>query len=202
MLAWVVIDRTHSRQTSPPSFFLGSHSRFGLTPPSSQKNSPLSFYALTRNSFCNPFVFKSMHVMGGCTPLPNLPTFEPSNVPTCFQAIPFLFKPLRTLLHLRKTQLFSFQGLPHSLREITRGGGCLWLTSSLLGSTFRRSNLSTFKRFNVFSLPRFSPSRRTVAFPQHDTARPLCSAPPGRTIEVHAGAKLASRPWPPRSFGR
>jgi hypothetical protein len=126
------------------------------------------------------------------------------DVPPCFRAIPFLFKPLRTLLRSRETQLFSFQSFPHSLRKTTRGGGCLWLTNPLLGSTFQRSNrrsrsardVPAFKLFNVFSLPRFSPSRRPVAFPQHRTSRPLCSAPGPRTIELHAKAKLASRPWP------
>src|SRR6266851_2932372 len=54
----------------------------------------LSFHALTSSPFCNPFVFKFMHVMGGCTP-PDLPTFEPSDVPTCFRTIPCRFK----LLH-------------------------------------------------------------------------------------------------------
>ncbi len=36
-----------------------------LTPPASQKKSPLSFHALTWNPFCNPFVFIFMHVVGG-----------------------------------------------------------------------------------------------------------------------------------------
>src|SRR5712664_2611344 len=40
-----------------------------------------------------------------------------------------------------------------------------------------------------------SPPKRTVAFPQHGTSRPLCSAPPPRTIQVHAGAKRASHAW-------
>ena len=31
--------------------------------------------------------------------------------------------PLRTLLHLRKTQLLYFLSIPHSLRKTTRGGG-------------------------------------------------------------------------------
>jgi len=35
----------------------------------------------------------------------------------------FLFTPLRTLLHQRKTQLFCFQAIPHSLQKTTRGGG-------------------------------------------------------------------------------
>src|SRR5260370_37298579 len=40
-----------------------------LTSPLSQKKSALSFHALTWNPFCNLFVFKFTHVMGGCTPL-------------------------------------------------------------------------------------------------------------------------------------
>ncbi len=51
----------------------------------------LSFHALTWNPFCNPFVLIFIHVMGGY-PLPNLPTFKPSNVPT-FQRVPEPFLP-------------------------------------------------------------------------------------------------------------
>ena len=42
--------------------------------------------------------------------------------------------------------------------------------------------------------------KRTVAFPQHGTSRPLCGAPVPCTIKVHAGAKLASRAWPPHAL--
>src|SRR6266705_5186123 len=35
----------------------------------------------------------------------------------------FLFIPLRTLLHLQKSQLLYFQAIPHSLPKTTRGGG-------------------------------------------------------------------------------
>src|SRR5258707_8626117 len=38
------------------------------TPPSSLKESPLSYHALMRSPFCNPFAFKFMHVMGGTPP--------------------------------------------------------------------------------------------------------------------------------------
>src|SRR5229473_3510830 len=38
--------------------------------------------------------------------------------------------------------------------------------------------------------------QRTVTFPQHRTPRPLCSAAPTRTIDVHAGAKFASQTRP------
>ena len=57
-------------------------------------------------------------------------------------------------------------------------------------------NVSTFKPFNVFSVACFSLSGRTVAFPQHRTSRPLCSAPRSGTIEVHAGAEPASQTRP------
>src|SRR6266852_1281750 len=67
-----------------------------------------------------------MHVMEGVpggVPLPDLPTFEPSNVAACFRAIPVFFNALCTLLHSCKTQLFSSQAFPHSLQKTTRGGG-------------------------------------------------------------------------------
>ena len=61
------------------------------------------------------------------------------------------------------------------------------------------------RRWNIPTLsepPRnISPFRRTVAFPQHGTSCPLCGAPSPRTIELHAGSKLASRTWPPRALG-
>jgi hypothetical protein len=62
--------------------------------------------------------------------------FRPSDFPTCFPSIPFVFTRFRTLLHSPKTQLFCFQSLPHSLlktpgvgvRRITRYGPGAWLT--------------------------------------------------------------------------
>jgi len=68
MVACVVIDRRHARRT-PRHSRLAPIPILGLTPPSSQKQSPLSFHALTWNPFCNPFVFKFMHGMGGVPPL-------------------------------------------------------------------------------------------------------------------------------------
>jgi RNA polymerase sigma-70 factor, ECF subfamily len=46
-----------------------------------------------------------------------------SGYPRSVAPISFLFSSLRTLLDLRKTQLFCFQSLPHSLPKTTRGGG-------------------------------------------------------------------------------
>jgi hypothetical protein len=43
---------------------------------------PLSFQPPTNCPFSIPFVLTFIHVMGGCTPPPNLPTFKHSNVQT------------------------------------------------------------------------------------------------------------------------
>src|SRR6266851_7694064 len=107
MVAWVVIDRRHDRQSlksrlpralgakgpapglhlsdvqiqAPPQLWSGDpdmvgtfrrsdlqtcrRSHFGTHRPI---HYPLSFHALTWNPFCNPFVFKFMHGMGGVPP--------------------------------------------------------------------------------------------------------------------------------------
>src|SRR6266478_219581 len=64
MVAWVVNDRLYPRRT-PPCCFPCPIPILELTPRSSLKKSPLSFHALMWSSFCNPFAFKFMHVMGG-----------------------------------------------------------------------------------------------------------------------------------------
>src|SRR5260370_23819410 len=96
MLAWVVIDRTHSRQTAP-SFLPRSHSHFGshLTPVP-RKSAPFFSYTYVEPIF-QPLCFQIHACDGG---VPKLPTFEASNVATCFRAIPSLFIPLRTLLQI------------------------------------------------------------------------------------------------------
>src|SRR5713226_1474759 len=112
MLAWVVIDRTHARNSSrnlhPRARRLPRPGR-GASALSSPTLSaqPLSFQPLThypsQRPLLNPFAINPLRTLfistGMGTPLPDLPTFEPSIVPTCFQAIPSLFMLLRTLLH-------------------------------------------------------------------------------------------------------
>src|SRR5712664_931425 len=67
-------------QSSAPNLIFLNVSKFGRSdlptflfwnslPPYPRKKSPLSFHALTWNPFCNPSVFTSIHLMGGCTPL-------------------------------------------------------------------------------------------------------------------------------------
>ena len=119
MVAWVVIDRQHLRQTSP-SFFPCSHSHFG-THPSRIPEEIIPFFSCTYvEPILQPLCFQLHACNGGGTPLPNLP---PSNLPTCFRVIPFLFTFLRTLLHIEKSYPYSYQELPHSLRKTPGGRG-------------------------------------------------------------------------------
>src|SRR5467141_3976993 len=102
MVAWVVIDRTHSRQ-NPPPFFPCSHSRFGSNPSPSLSPIPYSLSPLFSCTYVEPIlqpICFQVHAWNGrlCTPLPDLPAFEPSDVPTRFPAFSFLFKLLRPLL--------------------------------------------------------------------------------------------------------
>src|SRR5712664_2377488 len=143
MVAWVVIDRRHDRQSlesrlpersvrrAPPQActfpafrsklhrncgaeiptWSGSdlqtcrRSHFGTHPPI---HYPLSSHALTWSPFCNPFVFKFMHGMGGS--IPPL-TFGPSHISTRFRLIPFLFTFPIALSHFALSS-----GLAHSQR--------------------------------------------------------------------------------------
>src|SRR5712664_659721 len=122
--------RDESAATSPnPSFLLPrSHSHFGSHPSLiAGKTTPLFSYTCVE-PILQPFCFQ-IHACngGGCPPSSGsrLPIPYPLS-PTCPQqsrGIPFLFTFLRNLLHSRKSQLFSFQAIPHSLRKTTRGGG-------------------------------------------------------------------------------
>ncbi len=88
---------------------------------------PLSFQRITNCPICNFFVLITIQqcrgVGGGSAPnLQNLQTIK-VNVQTSFDLCPFLFKRLRTLWHLRKTQLVSFQAFAHSLPKTPGWGG-------------------------------------------------------------------------------
>jgi hypothetical protein len=189
MLAWVVIIRQHLPRAS-------------RGPRQSRKSGAIRALPLPALLF-NISTFKSKrHLCCGA----KIPTL--SGRSTVFPSYPLSFQTITHSFALTENSTLFFSIVSALFAKNHRGGGCLWLTSSLLGSTFQRSNrrsrsardVPTFKLFNVFSLPRFSPSGRPVAFPQHGTSRPLCRAPVPCTIKVHAGAKCASRAWPPR-FG-
>ena len=184
MLAWAVIDRTHSRQTTL-SFFPCSHSRFGSHPSlipekitplfsrtyvqpilqpvcfqihacngdmppfppclftllhrsieSQVTKSPVAhpLYAqqLTKCSSRNSFILKTIHFDGGgmgYLPISerfDVPMFKSSNdssiYPLSFHTLAHSFA---LFLHSRKTQLVSFQAIPHSASKntTTAGGG-------------------------------------------------------------------------------
>ncbi len=85
----------------------------------SKTKSTLSFHAFTKCFSSNSFLLISMHFHGGCAGGCILAPFSNLYPPTFNRC---LFTLLRTLLHSRKTQLFSFQAIPHSFAK-TPGGG-------------------------------------------------------------------------------
>ena len=129
MLSCVVNSRPHPRRFSP---FLSGRPTLPIL-----EASPLALShtldALCSKSVHQPFSNQSLPhsflKMPGCMgllPLDkhfNVQTFGRADVQTIPRSISFLFKFLRTLLRSAKTQLFSFQAIPHSLPKTTRGGG-------------------------------------------------------------------------------
>src|SRR5260370_31898481 len=116
MLAWVVIDRRHFRHSSPIASSLHPRRlcvRFRLSPKSLPHNTfadphPLNLYATIFYKNCRGRVLDSGLVT------------RHSSLVTALKSSPFpLF---RTLWHRSKTQLVSFQALPNSLPQNTRGG--------------------------------------------------------------------------------
>src|SRR5260370_32336161 len=96
------------------------HSHFGSHPSLiSEKTSPFFSYTCVE-PILQPFCFQIHACNGGCTPSPSC---QPANLPTLQRVSvlsPFFspsFALFCTFLHSRKTQLFSFQAIPHSLRK-------------------------------------------------------------------------------------
>src|SRR5260370_14604039 len=97
-----------------------AHSHFGSHPSLiSEKTSPFFSYTCVE-PILQPFCFQIHAYKRGCTPSPsrqpsNLLTLQPvSGLSPFFSHSCALFC---TFLHSRKTQLFSFQAIPHSLRK-------------------------------------------------------------------------------------
>src|SRR5258708_14212022 len=125
MVAWVVIDRQHLRQTSP-SLFPCSHSHF-TCPSCSPQEEVIPFFSSTYVEPILHLLCFHLHVCNGG--VPPSPTCQSSNLPA-FQRVsevsPFFSNSCAlfcAFLHSRKTQLFYFQSIPHSLQKTTRGGG-------------------------------------------------------------------------------
>src|SRR5882672_7418062 len=129
MLAWVVIDRTYSRQFLPRSSSLRT---LCLCVEFSDSLRPTSVvpttYALTPATaapqpFCNQSVTHSFYLDGGYTPLCAAPTTAIlSNAYPMFP-ISFIFPSRAHAFALfctpQKTQLFYFQAIPHSASKNT-----------------------------------------------------------------------------------
>jgi hypothetical protein len=88
----------------------------------------LSFQPITYCPFCNPFVFKFLHVMGvgGCRASSTSGRFRPSDLPTCFLPIPLCFQTLPHSFALfctrAKLNSFLFRRL-RTLSQKTLGSG-------------------------------------------------------------------------------
>src|SRR6266851_2333507 len=118
MVAWVVIDRQHLRQTSP-SFFPCSHSHFG-THPALIPEEIIPFFSCTYvEPILQPLCFHIHACNGGGYPLPKLPTFQRSNVfpsyPLSFHILAhsFAHREIISLFLSRTSTLFA---------QNTRGG--------------------------------------------------------------------------------
>jgi len=134
MVAWVVIDRQHHRQAGPFASLLSTP----LIPlPHLSPLLPIpyghSYTTAASQPLCNQSLTHSFHRHGGCTPSPSSPErvrFERN--PGAILHSPLQFRPLFscscalfcTFLHSRKTQLFCFQAIPHSLQKTPGVWGC------------------------------------------------------------------------------
>ena len=126
MLAWVVISRLHPcRPPLSRSFRLPSHLLLFTVV------HPLSIQPLTKCSFRNSFVLKTIHLSWvgctpACTPSSKFVQFKSARVSACLRSIPFLFTFLRTLLRFfalrKKRNSFLFKRV-RTLCQKTRGGG-------------------------------------------------------------------------------
>src|SRR5712664_189961 len=94
MVAWVVIDRQHLRQTSP-SFFPCSNSHFGTHPALIPEEIIPVFSCTYVEPILQPLCFHIHACNGGGPPSSGL---QPP-IPYSQSPIPFLFKYVRTLLH-------------------------------------------------------------------------------------------------------
>src|SRR6267143_1381952 len=134
MLAWVVIDRTYSRQFLPKSSSLRTlclcvEFSDSLRPaPVVPTTYALPLATVAPQPLCNQSVTHSFYLDGGCiTPCipPRGAALTTAILSNAYPMFPIssIFNPVRTLLHSPKTQLFYFQAIPHSASKNTTTGG-------------------------------------------------------------------------------
>ena len=152
MLAWVVIDRTYSRQFPPisssPRTLCLCDEFFDPFPPTSVVPTTYALPLATAppQPLCSQSVTHSFYLDGGWIP----PVALLSRQRSCRMSIPCSLSPLFsisralscTFLHSPKTQLFYFQGIPHSASKSQPPGG--------------EGDTSAIRKFLQFS-SRFSP---------------------------------------------
>src|SRR5467141_151568 len=182
MLAWVVIDRTYPRQFLPKS---SSPRTLCLCVEFSDSFRPTSVvpttYALhpataAPQPLCNQSVTHSFYLDGGWIPPVALPSRQRSSrMPIPCSLSPLFSIPCAlfcTFLHSPKTQLFSFQAIPHSLpktpgvgvevhyfqkqrRPSRSDGGCCGKGVPSSGEKIGSTVLSSTKTMSEQSLPRW-----------------------------------------------
>ena len=147
---------------------------------------PLSFQQVANCPICNPFVFKSMQIDGGCTPLPRQSS-APKTQPLRFQYLTHSFARFCTDQKIKFHRIIALRTL---CQKHPGWGGTLSPNSAfyLLLSTFP-GYLPTGHEPLVTD---HSPGKRTVALSPHSTPLPLCGAAPAHTIEIESDAKTAS----------
>src|SRR6267143_342798 len=138
---------------------------------------PLSVQLLTKCYSRNSFVLKMIHFDGGVYTLrPFLPTFlgTPLHIFAFSRIATLLFSIdcalFCTVLQTRRTQLFSFQSIPHSFAK-TPGGGHVLKENRLAvvaftrrGGLLRRNSSTTDSRNGqLFSVERFFPDASSTA---------------------------------------
>ncbi len=182
-------------QMSPIPPRPGFYSHFGSHPSPSLSHirHPLSplFSCTYEMQILQPLCFQLHACNGGC-PLLGLSAAHPLlsiPYPLSYQTLAHFFAFFCTFLHSRKTQLFYFQSIPHSLQKTTRGGGhccprALRGEGNILMSSHSSRNIRRF-RTDPSSVPPQFPSHillsvdhcslSTAHFPIHETFFPALS---------------------------
>ena len=173
MLAWVVIDRTYSRQFPPisssPRTLCLCDEFFDPFPPTSVVPTTYALLLATAppQPLCNQSVTHSFYLDEGIPP-------SGAALTTAILSNAYPMFPIFTFLHSPKTQLFYFQGIPHSASKSQPPGG--------------EGDTSAIRKFLQFS-SRFSPvkagnSLRSTARQSRVTSALFLEIQPGQSGQL------------------